>query len=68
MEVILEIIRLSKRLSVLNTGDKFGAKATLIDYHCSTSGKLDKLGLKSFRSVYIIEVAKRELEVTKTQA
>ncbi len=48
-------VKKTKRLSVLNTGDKFGANATLIDYHCSSSGKLDKLGLKSFRSVYIIE-------------
>ena len=48
-------VKKTKRLSVLNTGDKFGANATLIDYHCSTSGKLDKLGLKSFRSVYIIK-------------
>ena len=48
-------VKKTKRLSVLNTGDKFGAKATLIDYHCSNSGKLDKLGLKSFRSVYIIK-------------
>ena len=52
-------IKKTKRLSALNTGDKFGGKATLIDYHCSSSGKLDKLGLKSFRSVYIIEAAKK---------
>ncbi len=48
-------VKKTKRLSVLKTGYKFCANATLIDYHCSTSGKLDKLGLRSFRSVYISE-------------
>ena len=48
-------VKKTKRLSILHVGDKFSANATLIDYHCSTSGKLDKLGLKSFRSIYIIE-------------
>ncbi len=45
----------TKRLNKLEEGDTFTATATLIEYHCSTSGKLDKLGLKSFRSVNIIE-------------
>ena len=48
-------VKRTKRLSVLSDGDKISANATLVNYHCSNSGKRDKLGLKSFRSVYIIK-------------
>lgn len=44
-------VKMTKRLSVLVTGDKFTANATVMKYYDLETNREEKLGLRSFRSV-----------------
>ena len=48
-------VRYTKRFRMLHKDDIFTAAAVLINYNYSNDTKLDKFGLKSFRSVRVVE-------------